>query len=129
MLNLYDRNGNLKEMIENGDIENSPLGYSKSFLKLPNGTAICYGWMLFENISITNKWGNGYYEFLDIDYTFPIHFVQNPCIILTADTGFINGISIYRYRVNKFPIVMVTSFDSVEKISSYVYYLAIGQWK
>lgn len=129
MKSFKDSQNNMLYFLLNDDIDSDNNKTNSKYIKLPDGTLICYGWRRYENVNLITPWGNGYHALISDEFKYPIDFVGSPTVILTTESPFVSGVTITGSRGNVFPNIMITSFNDYTNIMIYVYYLAIGHWK
>ena len=130
--NIDNLNNTIGTIVESGSNENG------NWIKYNDGTMICTATKLFENVSVTNSWGN-LYETQELSLgNFPQQFISTPtginCIMITnsnssekGSAGFIEYIvQTSNTSWGKTAIAKAVSSPSVNIGLSLI---AIGKWK
>lgn len=129
MRTFFESDDNQVNLIEANDIESGKIA-SNNYVKLPDGTLICYGWEKHDKVTINQAWGNLRYCYLEpIMKRYPVPFIDSPTVTFTSGSTSVLSVTHKIYYRDKLPSVMlVSAADSVVE-EVYIYYTAIGKWK
>lgn len=116
MKTVYEKNGNVVNILQDSDIENGT-----NYIKFPNGTLICYG-----TLQVTDE-----SAYTTVKY--PISFISAPCVLVTNNFSFSNLIvwSVSYLKVDSFNAYMNTpsDFRPGNGLTADAEWIAIGRWK
>lgn len=127
MIEVYDKNGTKLNLLQDSDIESE----KDSFIKFPDGTLICYGYLEREDVSFSMQTGSMYRAIIDSNITFPIPYVTYPRVVVTsgsdADYQYCDVYGVIR---NKEGISRIDLLKPVNETGNVLLqYIAIGRWK
>ena len=119
-------------IVESGSNENG------NWIKFNDGTMICTATKLFENVSVTNSWGN-LYETQELSLgNFPQQFISTPiginCIMITnsnsSDTGSAGFVEyIAQTTASSWGKTAIAKPVSSPAVNIGLSLIAIGKWK
>ena len=124
-LNAENLNYNFSHIVESGSNDNG------NWVKYSDGTMLCYGTRLFENVDVTKAWGNIYETESSIDFgNFPQTFKEAPKVFLTQGYGSTMFVEMLG-STTKEKIGSTWLWSPVTRAKAYINYnfLAIGRWK
>ena len=123
--NFKELENAMAEIVESGSNENG------DWIKYADGTMICTGTRLFENIDVQKAWGNIYETEDSIDFgIFPEKFKVSPRVYLTQAYGSTMFVEMLGGTTEE-KIGATWLWSPVTRTKTYINYnfLAIGKWK